>query len=526
MRGPTLRLVCVNDVYSLENLPRLRTLVRHHRETDPADLLITTLAGDFVAPSLLSSLDHGDAMVACLNAVPVTHVCFGNHEQDVPPEALVARVKQFQGTWLNTNVRGFEPTLPSSQVLEVRSPSGRTVRVGLVGVVTEDPSLYHPGAFQGCAMGDANETALAVGRGLVGEQGCACVIALTHQSLDRDEALARRQGDPPIPLIVAGHEHVAHIEQVGASWVVKAGTDAVYAAIVDLVWPAEAPAGEPDLPRVSVRLEPLADHADDPAMRALVTSRMRPVKALLEATLVRLGPGERLSSVGSRMQQTSLGAMFASRVRETLGADLCMLNGGGIRGAKTYETEFTWGDLEAELPFANEVVIVSMPGAVLRDAIVASRARAPQPAPGFLQLDDGAEVDAAHRLTRVGGAPFDAARDYRVATVRVLFDGMDHVEPLVRFAKSSPERVPPRDAGRELTMILVESFAMSLWRSIAPFEAIDTDHDLTVSADELRAAIARATHRAPVELLVDGILRALDTDHDGRISRDEAARRG
>ena len=71
-RGPTLRLVCVNDVYSLENLPRLRTLVQRASDVDPPDVLLTSLAGDFVAPSMLSSLDAGRGMVDCLNAIPIT----------------------------------------------------------------------------------------------------------------------------------------------------------------------------------------------------------------------------------------------------------------------------------------------------------------------------------------------------------------------------------------------------------------------------------------------------------------------
>ncbi len=527
MRGPTLRLVCVNDVYQLDNLPRLRTLVQHHRESDPADAFLTTLAGDFVAPSLLSSLDRGLGMVECLNAIPITHVCFGNHEQDVPPEALAARVRQFRGTWLNTNVPGYEPALPAAQVVEVKGEGTRAVRVGLVGVVTEDATLYRPGPFGGSAILPANAAALDAGRGLVRDHGCACVVALTHQSLERDQALALAQGDPPVPLVVGGHEHVAHVEQLGSAWIVKAGTEAQYAAVVDLAWPADAPpAGVADVPSITVRLEPVRDYADDPALRALVDACERPVKALQAATLLRLAPGQSLSSAGSRARQTSLGALFASRVRDVLSADACVINGGGIRAGRDYERAFTYGDLEAELPFANEVVTVSMPGHVLREAVAASRRRAPDPSPGFLQVDDGVAVDAHHVVTAVGGAPLDPAREYCVATVRVLFDGMDGIEPLVRFARENPGRVPPRDSGRELKLILVEAFSLALWRSIGHFEDIDTDHDMQVSADELRAAIARATHEPAVPLIVEGILRALDADHDGFISRDEAERKG
>ena len=92
MRGPRLRVIGINDVYSLENLPRLASLVRHHAQEAPADLMLVTLAGDFVAPSLLGSLDFGRGMVDCLNAVGVTHAILGNHEDDLATGELLAPV--------------------------------------------------------------------------------------------------------------------------------------------------------------------------------------------------------------------------------------------------------------------------------------------------------------------------------------------------------------------------------------------------------------------------------------------------
>lgn len=523
MRGPTIRIVCVNDVYALENLPRLRSLVRASASIAPADVLMTTLAGDFLAPSLLSSLDQGAGMVACLNAIPITHVCFGNHEQDVSPEALAERVREFRGTWLNTNVPAYVPALPASQVLTVQGEGTRAVRVGLVGVVTEDPSLYRPGAFGGLPMLPANATVLSAARSLVEASGCACVLALTHQSLARDRALAMAQGDPPVPLIIGGHEHDPYIEQVGGAWVVKAGTEAVYAAVIDLSWPTVAPpVGEPDLPTVAVRLEPLHDHPEDPALRALVDQLTAPLKALHSAAFLRLGPGASLSSVGTRVRQTSVGSMIATCVRDDLGADACLINGGGIRAGREYTDSFTYGDLEAELPFANEVVVVTMPGRVLREAVRGSRSNAPRPAAGFLQADEGVAVDGDQRVISVRGAPIDDDREYRVATVRVLFDGMDSIAALTRFAHEHPERIPPRDSGRELKMIVVEAYSLALWRQLGGFERCDLDGDERVSIDELRRATERASGEVAPPLLVDGILRALDTDHDGAISAAEA----
>ena len=264
------------------------------------------------------------------------------------------------------------------------------------------------------------------------------------------------------------------------------------------------------------------DYADDPALRALVERHMLPVKALHAATFLRIAPGSTLSSVGTRHRQTSVGSLIANCVRDDLCADACLINGGGIRAGREYTETFTYGDLEAELPFANEVVVVTMPGRVLREAVAASRASAPRPAPGFLQVDAGVVVDAQQRVITVQGEALDDAREYRVATVRVLFDGMDNVAPLTRFAQENPERVPPRDSGRELKMIVVEAFSLALWREIGGFVRVDADCDARVSADELRQAILEASGAPAPALLVDGIFGALDADHDGTITAAEA----
>ena len=60
-----IRILAINDVYELENLPRLATLRRRLRP--PPDAVV--LAGDFLSPSMLSSIDQGRGMVDMLNRV-------------------------------------------------------------------------------------------------------------------------------------------------------------------------------------------------------------------------------------------------------------------------------------------------------------------------------------------------------------------------------------------------------------------------------------------------------------------------
>ncbi|WP_437743064.1 5'-nucleotidase C-terminal domain-containing protein [Sorangium sp. So ce1504] len=520
-RGPSLRIVCVNDVYLLDNLPRLATLVRRHAAA-PADRFLVVMAGDFLAPSLLSSLDHGRGMVDCMNALPITHTIFGNHEADVELPELRARVQEFQGTWLNTNMPSFAPALPTHEILDVSSPGGRAVRIGLLGLLVHVKGLYRRDAFGGIDIEPANEAALRWTRRLLRDEGCACVIPITHQSRDQDLELARAQRDPRFPVILGGHEHEVILDDVDGCWVVKAGTDAESAAIIDLVWPAMAPpAGVPDLPAVTVRIEEVGAHPEDPAMRARVDRHMQIVRDLDAATLLRLPPGSELSSVGTRVQQTSLGALLCSRIRDAFGADGCLFNGGGIRGGRAYRERFTYGDLKAEVPFSNEVVVTLLPGRVVREAVAASRSRAPAQHGGYLQIDDRMATDARGVLSAIDGLPLVDEREYRIALPRGLLGGMDDIAPLVRFAEERPEKVPPADSGRDPKLVLVESFAADLVRQLGAFEAIDADGDGRVSAEELRAAASRASSETPSEVVVGEMMKALDRDGDKRVTRGE-----
>lgn len=513
---PKLKIVSVNDVYSLEHLPRLKSLVDHHRRGEGdqhADAVLVVLAGDFLAPSLLSSMDAGRGMVECLNAIGVTHVVLGNHEDDIAPEQLRRRLTELSAKCLGTNVRPTSSAsldLPANDLVDVGG-----IRVALVGAVMADSSVYRGKPFGGVELLPANDAILAETATLLAS-GCAAVIPITHQWMADDRALADAQRSPRFPVIVGGHEHVPMVVEVGGTWIVKAGSEAARAVITEIEWRDGGAT-------TTVRLEEVAGFPEDAELRALVDRHMGPVRELARATLFYVKPGELLSSKGTRRQQTTVGTLICSRLRDCLGADACVFNGGGIRAARDYDERFTYGDVEAEVPFDNEVVVAPLPGRVLRDAVAASRAKAPAESGAFLQVDDRIVVDGANQIVAVDGAPLEPDRVYRVAIVRQLLLGLDHVEPLMRWAEANPSLVPPSGSGREPKMVLVQSFALEIWRELGGFEAIDTDHDDRVTSDEIAARIAqRHPSQAPSTLLANLVLRAVDADADHVISRADA----
>ena len=111
---------------------------------------------------------------------------------------------------------------------------------------------------------------------------------------------------------------------------------------------------------------------------------------------------------------------------------------------------------------------------------------------------------------------------YRIAIMRNLMFGMDHLEPLIEYARQYPERVPPDGSGRDIKVVLVEAFSVTLWKQLGHFEAIDSDKDGRVSAVELATAVGRLTDAPASPITVDLVLKAIDKNQDGMISTEEA----
>lgn len=98
---PKLRIVAFNDVYELDHLPHVQTVIRQYQPQ------LVLLAGDFLSPSTLSSIDGGKGMITTLRSIGVTHLCLGNHEADLTSLAkLRRRLLKFGSnvTILNSNI--------------------------------------------------------------------------------------------------------------------------------------------------------------------------------------------------------------------------------------------------------------------------------------------------------------------------------------------------------------------------------------------------------------------------------------
>lgn len=548
-----LRIFHVNDVYVLDHLPALKSHVDNMGKAAGHANLLTTVAGDFLGPSLLSSLDHGTGMVDCLNAIPVDAVCFGNHETDVPYESLKRRLAEFKGAWINSNMPGFKPELPTHHRVDLEG--GRSVV--LMGFNLHERTLYRDGAFDGaaaniqpileCAKG-ATEAALAA------EPTADVAIALTHQDMPDDIELAK-QG--LFPLILGGHDHSVQSEVVdGKCTVIKSGEDAKTVTVIDLVWPAGAPKGAwPTVENVeAIALAPPKKNAPEPppfelrfAPDADLVERaarwMAPAVELETSTLEKIEYSEGedvLTSVGVRRGPASMASLIATALRDQCKADAAVINAGGVRGKRDYSDGIvTYAHLNAECPFPSSNVVITVDGTTLSEAVKASR-KAWVESPGeedadAFHCDYGVTTDQeTHVVTHVRGEPLDAARMYQV----VCDAYMVRVNPVLKaYSAEHPEHIPPDDAGQPALPILVAYLCNKAWHKLTDhdgdgsidaaevekfFELADVNKDGHLSEDEVVNALTSTLgeHMAS-RVVARRMLSMADRDQDGKVSREE-----
>jgi 5'-nucleotidase / UDP-sugar diphosphatase len=139
-----------------------------------------------------------------------------------------------------------------------------------------------------------------------------------------------------------------------------------------------------------------------------------PVYAQVEKTAVRLGEAE-------------AGNLVADAVRLAVGADVALVPAAAFKGSKAATAEAAVALLE---PATDEIVLLSVRGSQLKDALERSVSFAGTPFAGFLQVSGltfqyNASNDIGERVVKVSvaGAVLDAAKLYKLATTRPLADG-------------------------------------------------------------------------------------------------------
>jgi 2',3'-cyclic-nucleotide 2'-phosphodiesterase (5'-nucleotidase family) len=220
-----------------------------------------------------------------------------------------------------------------------------------------------------------------------------------------------REGN--VDLILTGHDHDLRVIYDGGTALSESASQADYVMAVELT-----------LDRV--KRNDKEQVVWRPAYRTIDTAKVAPDA---EAAALVKGYDDRLSKeldvvIGTteteldstraviREREAAIGNLFSDAIREAVGAQVAITNGGGIRANKQYPpgTRLTRRDILSELPFGNKTVKLEIRGSDLLAALEN----------GFSQVGQG-----AGRFPHVSGmtVTFDPARPPGGRVVEVLIGG-------------------------------------------------------------------------------------------------------
>jgi len=416
-----------NDVYEFlpsrdsGGLAGLQSLIEQERQTRPDAVL--TFGGDLISPSLASGLTQGAHMIDMVNAMAPAAAVLGNHEFDFGAAIARQRMAESRFPWLVSNVAETDGS-PFGRGQRLLMIERQGVKIGLFGILTVESASLSAGGK------DARFTEeMATARSQVKQlrdQGAQLVVALTHQDFAQDLTMARQVAG--IDLILGGHDHEAMAFQAGNTLILKAGANAEYLAAVDLA------VDDGKVRPLGWRLLSSLGHKQAPQLAVLAAKYTRLVDQNLGQPLAQLQGTLDSRQASNRARETSFGDVVADSLRLALGADVALVNGGGLRGDRQYEAgaALSRADLMAEMPFGNTALLLEVDGATLLAALENGVSKAPALAGRFPQVSGlsftySPQAEAGKRVRRVTiqGQELQTERRYRLATSNYLAEGGD-----------------------------------------------------------------------------------------------------
>lgn len=457
-----------------------------------------------------------------------------SHRQaDINHKTVCRHVREFPGTWLNSNMLDHDAMDAQKEydVVEVTSPDGSNKRkVGLVAVLSNDPKLYEgfkaPGAFGGATIDDPWETLERLKTKLEGsEYNCDTILPLQHTYVPDDHKTCK-QFD--FPVILSGHDHHRVDEVIEGTRLLKPGMDALYATVLELIWTdAEAVVCKPKIRATFVKT---ADWEPEPEMAEECERAYEVLEPLRNTELAKVPPFfEPLSSVNSRGAVCTMGNYICTLLRSSLNVsrrqsqsiiDAVLIMGGNIRGGTDYpeRSYFSLEALEAEIKSDEVIAVVPMPGWLLAEGVAATHAG--DPMPGWMQYDNGVVEDFSQSppaVTQVRGRPIDPEKIYRIATkIADLTNGQS--PPWTKYYKEHPELLPPKGAYVNIQSELMSYFARNLWRRI--WDHLSRELDIECDAEPI-VEESEAKDCDTFDCDPESRLQALDKSNDGTISVEE-----
>jgi 5'-nucleotidase len=467
-----LTLLQINDVYStvpvdgLGGLARVATLKQQLIAARRTPFLV--IAGDFLSPSVASSVFKGEQMIAALNATGLDLATLGNHEFDFGDDVLIERMREAKWQWIIANVIDTNTGLPIGGAAPYIIKTFGALKVGFIGLGLTTNEINR-NKLTHTQLIDPLE---AAGRYLpqMKRDGATVIVAVTHLAFATDRALVEKF--PEIDVVIGGHEHFPITAIENRTLISKAGSDARWVARIDV---NRRPEGT--IERFFDLVPMTSAIPDNAATAAVIAAYETRLGAELDIPIGTARVPLVADDLHLRASETNLGDFIADAMRADAETDIALMNSGSIRGNRVYPAgPVTRRTLIAMHPFGNIICKLAVSGRVVLEMLNNGVAKLPAAAGQFPQVSgirmtvdlSKPEGDRVRDVT-INGQPLDRNRSYTLAVPDFLLSGGD------AYTMFAGQRVlVDHESGNPLLAAIVK--AVSAQKEIAP----QTDGRITI----------------------------------------------
>ena len=427
-----ITLLGVGDIYNFDEedgrsgFARLNALAKAERAANPNTLYL--FDGDMLSPSLISGFDKGQNTIDFTNLVPFDLAVPGNHEFDFGPDNFYEKMKASKYPWAAINITKADGSaIEGLGGVMVKEVAG--LKIALIPVAQDtSPEVSDTGDLKFLPTVD---TAIAAAEKAT-EDGADLVVGVVQTDMGNDRRLIASHA---FDVILSGDDHSYATAYDGVTAYVETSIDGQLLTALDLIVDVKEKDGKREISwQPEFRFIDTATIQPDPDSKALADK----LNAELDKQLgVEIGTLE--APLDSRRnvvrgEESTMGDLIADAMRAQTGADIAIMNGGGIRGDRTYESgvKLTRKDILTELPFGNVTVVTELPGTQVLAAlengvsqIEKGAGRFPQVSGLTYTVDPSADAGARISEVMVGGAALEADKLYTVAVNDYILGGGD-----------------------------------------------------------------------------------------------------
>lgn len=385
---------CAVDDYA--NMAALKSDVKAK-----TDNVAVVSCGDFVQGGTLGTLSKGKSIISIMNKVGYDVVTLGNHEFDYTVPTMKSLMKSLDSKVVSCN---FKYTKTKKKVYPgyTMKTYGDT-KVAFVGISTPEsitkstPSYFQnkKGKYIYTFCGDKTGKMLykQVQSSVNGARkaGADYVIAVSHLGIggvtkrwNAKKVIAHTHG---IDVMLDGHSHETYASSTFDN---SKGKEVLYSqtgtkfANIGFLRITENGSIIPSL--VSTNDYTAKDEAVTAEIKAqedAYADTMNQIIGKTENPLTVNKPDSEERAI--RTAETNLGDFCADAFRDTMGADVAIINGGGIR-ASVAAGNITYNDMLNVFPFSGSASMISASGQQIKDALELGASKYPNESGGFLQV--------------------------------------------------------------------------------------------------------------------------------------------